>query len=149
MKPLTGIRILDFTTLLPGPLATLMLSDAGAEVIKIEKTPGGDDTRNFLPPDVNGVSAAYLMMNRNKKGIALNLKDKEGIEIFKTMIKNSDVVLENFRKGTLEKLVIGYDEISKINPKIILCEISGYGRTGPYADKGGSVSYTHLRAHET
>ena len=120
-----------------GPTCGLLLADLGAEVIKIEKTLGGDDTRNFLPPDVNGVSAAYLMMNRNKKGIALNLKDKEGIEIFKTMIKNSDVVLENFRKGTLEKLGIGYDVISKINPKIILCEISGYGRTGPYADKGG------------
>jgi crotonobetainyl-CoA:carnitine CoA-transferase CaiB-like acyl-CoA transferase len=76
-------------------------------------------------------------MNRNKNGIALNLKDKDGIEIFKRMVKNSDVVLENFRKGTLEKLGIGYDVISKINPKIILCEISGYGRTGPYADKGG------------
>ena len=123
--------------IMAGPTCGLLLADLGAEVIKIEKTPGGDDTRNFLPPDVNGVSAAYLMMNRNKKGIALNLKEKEGIEIFKTMIKNSDVVLENFRKGTLEKLGIGYDVISKINPKIILCEISGYGRTGPYADKGG------------
>ncbi len=123
--------------IMAGPTCGLLLADLGAEVIKIEKTPGGDDTRNFLPPDVNGVSAAYLMMNRNKKGIALNLKDKEGIKIFKTMIKNSDVVLENFRKGTLEKLGIGYDTMSKINPKIILCEISGYGRTGPYANKGG------------
>ena len=134
---LKGVRVLEMAQIMAGPTCGLLLADLGAEVIKIEKTPGGDDTRNFLPPDVNGVSAAYLMMNRNKKGIALNLKDKEGIEIFKTMVKNSDVVLENFRKGTLEKLGIGYDVISKINPKIILCEISGYGRTGPYADKGG------------
>ncbi len=134
---LKGVRVLEMAQIMAGPTCGLLLADLGAEVIKIEKTPGGDDTRNFLPPDINGVSAAYLMMNRNKKGIALNLKDKEGIEIFKTMIKNSDVVLENFRKGTLEKLGIGYDVMSKINPKIILCEISGYGRTGSYANKGG------------
>ena len=134
---LKGIRILELAQIMAGPTCGLLLADLGAEVIKIEKTPFGDDTRNFLPPDIKGESAAFMMMNRNKKGIVLNLKDKDGIEIFKRMIKNSDVVLENFRKGTLDKLGVGYDVISKINPKIILCEISGYGRTGPYADKGG------------
>ena len=134
---LKGIRVLEMSQIMAGPTCGLLLADLGAEVIKVEKTPGGDDTRRFLPPDINGEAAAFMMMNRNKKGIALNLKDKDGIEIFKKMVKNSDVVLENFRKGTLEKLGIGYDVISKINPKIILCEISGYGRTGPYADKGG------------
>ncbi len=134
---LKGIRVLEMSQIMAGPTCGLLLADLGAEVIKIEKTPGGDDTRRFLPPDINGEAAAFMMMNRNKKGIALNLKDKDGIEIFKKMVKNSDIVLENFRKGTLEKLGIGYDVISKINPKIILCEISGYGRTGPYADKGG------------
>ena len=134
---LKGIRVLELAQIMAGPTCGLLLADLGAEVIKIEKTPFGDDTRNFLPPDIKGESAAFMMMNRNKKGIALNLKDKDGIEIFKRMIKNSDVVLENFRKGTLDKLGVGYDVISKINPKIILCEISGYGRTGPYADKGG------------
>ena len=134
---LKGIRVLEMSQIMAGPTCGLLLADLGAEGIKIEKTPGGDDTRRFLPPDINGEAAAFMMMNRNKKGIALNLKDKDGIEIFKKMVKNSDVVLENFRKGTLEKLGIGYDVISKINPKIILCEISGYGRTGPYADKGG------------
>ena len=134
---LKGIRVLEMSQIMAGPTCGLLLADLGAEVIKIEKTPGGDDTRRFLPPDINGEAAAFMMMNRNKKGIALNLKDKDGIEIFKRMVKKSDVVLENFRKGTLEKLGIGYDVISKINPKIILCEISGYGRTGPYADKGG------------
>ena len=134
---LKGIRVLEMSQIMAGPTCGLLLADLGAEVIKIEKTPGGDDTRRFLPPDINGEAAAFMMMNRNKKGIALNLKDKDGIEIFKRMVKHSDVVLENFRKGTLDKLGIGYDVISKINPKIILCEISGYGRTGPYADKGG------------
>jgi crotonobetainyl-CoA:carnitine CoA-transferase CaiB-like acyl-CoA transferase len=134
---LKGIRVLEMSQIMAGPTCGLLLADLGAEVIKVEKTTGGDDTRRFLPPDINGEAAAFMMMNRNKKGIALNLKDKDGIEIFKKMVKNSDVVLENFRKGTLEKLGIGYDVISKINPKIILCEISGYGRTGPYADKGG------------
>ena len=134
---LKGIRVLEMSQIMAGPTCGLLLADLGAEVIKIEKTPGGDDTRRFLPPDINGEAAAFMMMNRNKKGIALNLKEKDGIEIFKRMVKHSDVVLENFRKGTLDKLGIGYDVISKINPKIILCEISGYGRTGPYADKGG------------
>ena len=134
---LKGIRVLEMSQIMAGPTCGLLLADLGAEVIKIEKTPAGDDTRNFLPPEINGEAAAFMMMNRNKKGIALNLKDKDGIKIFKEMVKNSDVVLENFRKGTLEKLGIGYDVMSKINPKIILCEISGYGRTGPYANKGG------------
>ena len=134
---LKGIRVLEMSQIMAGPTCGLLLADLGAEVIKIEKTPSGDDTRNFLPPDIKGESAAFMMMNRNKKGIALNLKDRDGVEIFKKMVMNSDVVLENFRKGTLEKLGIGYDVLSKINPKIILCEISGYGRTGPYADKGG------------
>ena len=134
---LKGIRVLELAQIMAGPTCGLLLADLGAEVIKIEKTPAGDDTRNFLPPDINGEAAAFMMMNRNKKGIALNLKEKDGIKIFKEMVKNSDVVLENFRKGTLEKLGIGYDELSKINPKIILCEISGYGRTGPYSSKGG------------
>jgi crotonobetainyl-CoA:carnitine CoA-transferase CaiB-like acyl-CoA transferase len=134
---LKGIRVLEMAQIMAGPTCGLLLADLGAEVIKIEKTPSGDDTRNFLPPDINGEAAAFMMMNRNKKGIALNLKDKDGLKIFKEMVKNSDVVLENFRKGTLEKLGIGYDVMSEINPKIILCEISGYGRTGPYADKGG------------
>ena len=135
--PIAGVRVLELAQIMAGPACGLMLADLGAEVIKIEKTAGGDDTRKFLPPDINGESAAFMMMNRNKKGLALNLKEQEGINIFKKMVEHSDVVIENFRKGTLEKLGIGYEDLKKINPKIILCEISGYGRTGPYADKGG------------
>ena len=135
--PIAEVRVLELAQIMAGPACGLMLADLGAEVIKIEKTAGGDDTRKFLPPDINGESAAFMMMNRNKKGLALNLKEQEGINIFKKMVEQSDVVIENFRKGTLEKLGIGYEDLKKINPKIILCEISGYGRTGPYADKGG------------
>ncbi len=135
--PLQGTKVLELAQIMAGPTCGLMLADLGAEVIKIEKIPGGDDTRRFLPPDVNGEAAAFMQMNRNKKGIALDLKQKEGVEVFKRLAKQADVVIENFRKGTLEKLGIGYEELKKINPRIILCEISGYGRTGPYADKGG------------
>ena len=103
---LKDIRVLEMAQIMAGPTCGLLLADLGAEVIKIEKTPNGDDTRYFLPPDIDGESAAFMMMNRNKKGIALNLKDIDGIEIFKRMVKKSDVVLENFRKGTLEKLGI-------------------------------------------
>ena len=90
MASLKGIRVLELAQIMAGPTCGLLLADLGAEVIKIEKTPRGDDTRSFLPPEINGESAAFMMMNRNKKGIALNLKDKDGIEIFKTMVKNSD-----------------------------------------------------------
>ena len=135
--PIHGVKVLELAQIMAGPTCGLMLADLGAEVIKIEKIPGGDDTRRFLPPDVNGEAAAFMMMNRNKRGMALNLKTKEGVEVFKRLVKQADVVVENFRKGTLEKLGVGYEELKKINPKIILCEISGYGRTGPYADKGG------------
>ena len=135
--PIHGVKVLELAQIMAGPTCGLMLADLGAEVIKIEKIPGGDDTRRFLPPDVNGEAAAFMMMNRNKRGMALDLKTKEGVEVFKRLVKQADVVVENFRKGTLEKLGVGYEELKKINPKIILCEISGYGRTGPYADKGG------------
>ena len=135
--PIHGIKVLELAQIMAGPTCGLMLADLGADVVKIEKIPDGDDTRRFSPPEINGEAAAFMTMNRNKKGFALDLKTKEGKEVFKRMAKKADVVIENFRKGTLEKLGIGYEKLKKINPKIILCEISGYGRTGPYADQGG------------
>ena len=135
--PIHGIKVLELAQIMAGPTCGLMLADLGADVVKIEKIPDGDDTRRFSPPEINGEAAAFMTMNRNKKGFALDLKTKEGKEVFKKMAKKADVVIENFRKGTLEKLGIGYEKLKKINPKIILCEISGYGRTGPYADQGG------------
>jgi len=121
-----------------GPYATMLLGDYGAEVIKIEDTASGDETRQWYPPTIEGESAYYLSANRNKRDIALNLKTKEGLEIFYKLVKNSDVLIENFRPGVTEKLKIDYSTISrKINPDIIYCSISGFGQTGPYRDYPG------------
>jgi len=121
-----------------GPYATMLLGDYGAEVIKIEDTAYGDETRQWYPPTIEGESAYYLSANRNKRDIALNLKTKEGLEIFYQLAKDSDVLIENFRPGVTDKLKIDYLTISgKINPKIIYCSISGFGQTGPYRDNPG------------
>jgi crotonobetainyl-CoA:carnitine CoA-transferase CaiB-like acyl-CoA transferase len=109
----------------------------GADVIKVEKLPGGDDARGYREPRVNGVSAPFMVLNRNKRGIALNLKTEQGREILLRMVRDADVLTENYRRGTLEKLGLGYDVLSKVNPGLIYCAVSGYGRDGPYADKGG------------
>ena len=99
--------------------------------------PDGDDTRRFLPPDIRGQSAAYMMMNRNKRGIALDLKQEAGVAVLKRLLEGADVVIENYRMGTMEKLGLGYEALEAVNPDLIYCEISGFGRTGPYADRGG------------
>jgi crotonobetainyl-CoA:carnitine CoA-transferase CaiB-like acyl-CoA transferase len=119
-----------------GPVCGLMLADMGAEVIKVEK-PTGDDTRRAVPPEIGGESASYMMVNRNKRGIVLNLKDPQAVEILKRMLAKADVVLENYRKGTMERLGLGYEELRGANPGLIYAEISGFGRTGPYAERGG------------
>jgi crotonobetainyl-CoA:carnitine CoA-transferase CaiB-like acyl-CoA transferase len=115
----------------------MLLADMGADVIKVEKIPGGDDTRRFIPPDVNGEASAFMMMNRNKRGIALDLKQDAARSVLRRLIDHADVVIENFRVGTLEKLGLGYDVLRLGNPALIYCAISGYGRTGPDAQKGG------------
>jgi crotonobetainyl-CoA:carnitine CoA-transferase CaiB-like acyl-CoA transferase len=115
----------------------MLLADMGADVIKVEKLPGGDDTRSYTEPSVNGESAAFMILNRNKRGMAVNLKKPGGLEVVKKLLANADVVTENYRKGTLEKLGLGFDVLEKLNPRLVYCAISGYGRTGPYADKGG------------
>jgi crotonobetainyl-CoA:carnitine CoA-transferase CaiB-like acyl-CoA transferase len=109
----------------------------GADVIKVEKMPGGDDARRMVPPTVADESAAFLIMNRNKRGIALNLKTEEGRAVLTRLLKNADVLIENYRRGTMEKMGFGYDALQALNPKLIYCSISGFGRTGPYADRGG------------
>lgn len=119
-----------------GPVCGLMLADMGADVIKVEK-PTGDDTRRFVPPEIKGESAAFMMMNRNKRGIVLDLKSEDGKSILRKMLTTADVVIENYRKGTMEKLGLGYDELRELNPGLIYAEISGFGRTGPYAERGG------------
>jgi len=113
-----------------------MLADMGADVIKVEK-PGGDDTRRMVPPTIRGESAAYMMMNRNKRGIVLDLKSGPGREALLRLLQSADVVIENYRKGTMEKLGLGYDVLRQSNPGLIYCEISGFGRSGPYANRAG------------
>ncbi|HWK95706.1 MAG TPA: CoA transferase [Pseudolabrys sp.] len=134
-QPLKGLLVLDFTTLLPGPLAALMLAEAGAEVIKIER-PGGEDMRRF-PPLVNGESAVYAILNRGKEGMMLDLKSAADRDKLKPLIARADIVIEQFRPGVMARLGLGYDDMRAINPKIIYCSISGYGQSGPRAQEAG------------
>ena len=120
-----------------GPTCSMLLADMGADVIKVEKIPGGDDSRRMVPPKIEEESAAFLIMNRNKRGIALDLKTPEGRDVLTRLLKNADVVIENYRRGTMEKMGFGYDELHARTPRLIFCSISGFGRTGPYADRGG------------
>ena len=136
-RPLEGIKVLDLSRTLAGPYATMMLSDMGAEIFKIEEPAQGDESRRFFPPQWNGESCYYLAANRNKKSITVNLKSPEGIELIKKLAKECDVLVENFRTGTMEKLGLGYDVIKEINPKMVFCSISGFGRTGPEKDRAG------------
>ncbi|NEX63083.1 CoA transferase [Noviherbaspirillum sp. 17J57-3] len=131
------MRVLELAQIMAGPTCGMMLADMGADVIKVEKLPGGDDSRGYREPRVNGVSAPFMILNRNKRGIALNLKHASGRDILLRMVKNADVLTENYRRGTLEKLGLGYEVLKEVNPGLIYCSVSGYGRDGPYADKGG------------
>lgn len=135
--PLAGMRVLELAQIMAGPTCGMMLADMGADVIKVEKLPGGDDSRGYQEPRVNGVSAPFMILNRNKRGIALNLKTAQGREILLRMVQDADVLTENYRRGTLEKFGLGYDVLSKVNPGLIYCAVSGYGRDGPYGDKAG------------
>ena len=135
--PLAGMRVLDLSHVMAGPVCALMLADMGAEVIKIERIPIGDDSRQMLTPSIKGESAAFMMMNRNKRGLALDLKKPKGQDVLKRLVKDADVLIENYRKGTMEKFGLGFDVLSAINPGLIYCEISGFGRTGPMAGQGG------------
>jgi CoA:oxalate CoA-transferase len=132
MKALEGIRVLDFTRVLAGPFCTMMLADLGAEVIKVERPGTGDDSRHF-GPFVGEESAYFMSINRNKKSVTLNLKDPLAVDIVKRMIKNIDVVVENFRPGVMEKLGLGYEVLKEINPRLVYASSSGFGHTGPYS----------------
>ena len=133
---LLGIRVLDMSRVLAGPFTGMLLADMGADVIKLEIPDRGDDSRQF-PPFIGDESMYYVNLNRGKKSITLNLKTEEGIEIFKEMVKQSDVLLENFRPGTMDRLGLGYEELKKINPRLIYSAISGFGQTGPYRFRPG------------
>lgn len=132
--PLEGIKVLDLTRVLAGPYATMILGDLGADIIKIEMPVKGDDARHF-GPYVKDESAYFMSLNRNKRSITLNLKHQKGKELFLKMVKKADIVVENYRPGTMEKLGLGYDVLSEINPSIIYAATSGYGHTGPYSKR--------------
>lgn len=135
--PLHRLKIVDLSRVLAGPYCTMILGDMGAEVIKIESVDWGDETRGWGPPFVEGESAYYLCANRNKQGITLNLKTPQGLEILKKLVRDADVVVQNFKPGTLKRLGFGYEEMKKVNKGIILASISGFGTTGPNAHLPG------------
>jgi crotonobetainyl-CoA:carnitine CoA-transferase CaiB-like acyl-CoA transferase len=137
MGPLAGLKVVDLTHVMAGPTCTLMLADMGAEVIKIEKIPAGDDTRYSVPPKIGDEAASFLMMNRNKKGIALDLKTSGGAKVLRRLIAKADVVVENFGPGAMERLGFGYEDLHKDHPALIYCSLSGFGRTGPYKHRRG------------
>jgi crotonobetainyl-CoA:carnitine CoA-transferase CaiB-like acyl-CoA transferase len=136
-KPLDGILVIDLSRVLAGPYCTMELADMGATVIKIEIPGSGDDTRAYGPPFLNGESTYFMSVNRNKKSLTLNLKHPSGKEILRQLLQKGDVLVENFRPGTLVGLGFGYDAVHAFNPKLIYCSISGFGQTGPYAQRPG------------
>lgn len=141
LGPLSGVQVLDFTRILSGPYCSLLLSDLGAEVIKVEKAPHGDDTRSWGPPfldEEHGISTYFASLNRGKRSVSLDLTTLEGYQLVKELIPDTDVVIENFRPGTAEKLGLDHDSLSTLNPAIVSCSISGYGSSGPYASYPGT-----------
>ena len=144
MQPLHNIRILDITRALAGPYCTMMLGDLGADVIKVERPGVGDETRGWGPPFVGkpygpypGESAYFIAANRNKRSVTVNIQSAEGQDIIRKLAGISDVLVENYRTGDLDKLGLGYADLHQQYPKLIYCSVSGYGRTGPYADRPG------------
>lgn len=142
--PLSSLKVLDFSTLLPGPFASLLLADMGAEVLRVE-SPSRLDLVRVLPPHDGGVSASHAYLNRNKRSIALDLKQAEAVAVVKQLVAEYDIVLEQFRPGVMDKLGIGYEALKAINPGLIYVSITGYGQTGPYRDRAGhDINYLAL-----
>lgn len=135
--PLQGIRVIDFSQILAGPFCTMLLADMGADVVKVEKPNGGDDTRRYGPPFIEGESAAFLTLNRNKRSIVLDLKSEQGLGVVRRMLADADVMLHNFRPGVVERMGLGYADVSALNPAIVYCAVSGFGATGPYSRRAG------------
>lgn len=135
--PLSGLVVVELTNVMAGPVGGLLLADMGAEVVKVERLPGGDDTRRAIPPEIQGESATFMIVNRNKRGIAVDLKHPDGLQVVRRLIDKADVVIENFRPGTMEKLGLGYEVLRTSNPALIYCKITGFGLNGPYAKRAG------------
>ena len=121
--PLAGLRVVEFAHIMAGPTCGRMLADMGADVIKVEPVTGGDATRDFRPPDLDGESAAFMMLNRNKRGVALDLKSDEGLEVSLRLVERADVLIENYRTGTMERLGLGYDQVREIQELIVVAKI--------------------------
>jgi crotonobetainyl-CoA:carnitine CoA-transferase CaiB-like acyl-CoA transferase len=134
LGPLADIRILDFSRVLAGPFTTQILGDMGAEILKVEAPGKGDDTRRFAPFAPGGESHYFMALNRNKKSLVIDLKSERGVDIIKTLVDKCDVVVENFRPGVMDQLGLGYDTLSAINPRLVMCSISGFGQYGPLRD---------------
>ncbi|HEY7248272.1 MAG TPA: CoA transferase [Xanthobacteraceae bacterium] len=137
MGPLTGLKVIDLTHVMAGTTCTLMLADMGADVIKVEKTPQGDDSRHMIPPKVGDEAAAFLMMNRNKRGIVVDLKSAGGKKVLRRLVESADVLVENFAPGVMQRFGFGYDDVHVYNPVLIYCSLSGFGRSGPYSTRRG------------
>lgn len=135
--PLAGLKVLDFSTLLPGPFATMMLADLGAEVLRVESPSRPDMVRLMPPLASDGNSAAHGYLNRSKRSIAIDLKSPDGVEIVKRLVKDYDIVVEQFRPGVMDRLGVGYEALKAVNPGLIYCSITGYGQDGPYKDRAG------------
>ncbi len=135
--PLGGMKVVDLTHVMAGPVCAMMLADMGADVVKVEKVPGGDDTRRAVPPKIGDEAASFLVMNRGKRSVAVNLKTEGGRDFVRRLVRDADVLIENYRQGTLAKLGLAYEDLKKENPKLVWCSISGFGQTGPYAERGG------------
>ncbi|XP_052651848.1 succinate--hydroxymethylglutarate CoA-transferase isoform X6 [Harpia harpyja] len=155
VKPLDAVKILDLTRVLAGPFATMILGDLGAEVIKVERPGAGDDTRAWGPPFAGTESVYFLSVNRNKKSIAINMKDSKGAKLIRELAAVSDVFVENYVPGKLAEMGLGYEDIKKIAPHIVYCSITGYGQTGPMVQRGGYDSIAaavsglmHITGHE-
>lgn len=136
IRPLAGVKVLDFTTLLPGPLATLILAEAGASVMKVERADGGDDMRGY-EPKLGPTSAMFALLNRGKTSIALDLKNSADQARALGMATTADIVVEQFRPGVMDRLGLGYEAVARLNPKIVYCSITGYGQSGPKANDAG------------
>ncbi|MDA0702927.1 MAG: CoA transferase [Proteobacteria bacterium] len=135
--PLAGLRVVELGHVMAGPTCGMMLADLGAEVIKVERLPRGDDTRRFVPPEIHGESAAFMMMNRNKRGLAVNLRSESGRAALRRLIGTADVFVENYRPGALDEMGLGYEAMHKEHPALIYCSVTGFGRTGPFSGRGG------------
>ncbi len=135
--PLAGVRVVELAHIMAGPVGGLLLADMGADVIKVERLPGGDDTRRTTPPAIRGESASFMIVNRNKRGIAVDLKHPDGLAAVKRLLTDADIVIENFRPGTTEKLGIDYATLQALNPALVYCRITGFGLNGPYAQRAG------------